>query len=152
MAELDKPESVGRTQGSDRADKDQTKSPAIEDACEIVCYDEQKIAALKGRIDDSEVQDMAKMFKALSDPTRMKMAAYLDQGEELCVCDVAILTGQSIATTSHHLRLMKSLGIAKSRKEGKNVFYSLTDHHIRILIRMTQEHLREEDCHDGDCS
>lgn len=135
----------------DKIDKDLTSPHTNEDVCEIVCYDEEKIAALKGQVDDSEVQDMAKMFKALSDATRMKMAAYLDQGEELCVCDVAILTGQSIATTSHHLRLMKSLGIAKSRKEGKNVFYSLTDHHIRTLIRMTQEHMREEDCHDGDC-
>ena len=135
----------------DKQAAEEKKISTNEDVCEIICYDAEKIDSLKGLVDDSEVHDMAKMFKALSDPTRMKMAAYLDKGEELCVCDVAILTGQSIATTSHHLRLMKSLGIAKSRKEGKNVFYSLTDHHIRTLIQMTQEHMREEDCHDGDC-
>lgn len=119
-----------------------------EDVCEIVCYDAVKINALKGRVEDNEVQGMAQMFKALSDPTRMKMACLLDEGEELCVCDMAILTGQSIATTSHHLRVMKNLGIAKSRKDGKNVFYTLSDHHIRLLVRMTLEHLREEHCHD----
>lgn len=119
-----------------------------DEVCEIVCYDLEKIQSLQGRVDEPEVQDMAKIFKALSDPTRMKMATYLDLGDELCVCDVAFLTGQSIATTSHHLRLMKTLGIAKSRKEGKNVFYSLMDHHIRTLIRMTQEHMREEHCDD----
>ncbi|UHA74956.1 ArsR/SmtB family transcription factor [Paenibacillus sp. 481] len=124
------------------------KTTAKDDVCEIVCYDAEKINALKGRVYDHEVQGMAQMFKALSDPTRMKMACLLDEGEELCVCDMAILTGQSIATTSHHLRLMRSLGIAKSRKEGKNVFYSLNDHHIRMLIQMTLEHLREEHCED----
>ena len=124
-------------------------SSAQDDMCEVICYDAEKIQSLQGTVDDNEVADMAKIFKALSDPTRVKMASYLDQGGELCVCDVAILTGQSTATTSHHLRLMRSLGIAKSRKEGKNVFYSLTDHHIRTLIRMTQEHMREEHCHDS---
>ncbi|WP_028544708.1 ArsR/SmtB family transcription factor [Paenibacillus taiwanensis] len=124
------------------------KEDTQQDVCELVCYDLAKINTLKGRVVEHEVSSMAQMFKALSDPTRMKMAVYLDEGEELCVCDMAVLTGHSIATTSHHLRLMKSLGIAKSRKEGKNVFYSLTDHHIRMLIRMTQEHMREEHCHD----
>lgn len=120
-----------------------------DDVCEIVYYDIVKINALKGRVGDEEVQGMAQIFKALSDPTRVKMACLLDEGEELCVCDMAILTDQSIATTSHHLRVMKNLGIAKSRKSGKNVFYTLCDHHIRTLVRMTLEHFREEHCHDN---
>ncbi|GAC42195.1 predicted transcriptional regulator [Paenibacillus popilliae ATCC 14706] len=119
-----------------------------DDVCDIVCYDSEKIRKLQGRVQEEEVQGMAQMFKALSDPTRMKMAWLLDEGGELCVCDMSILTKQSIATASHHLRLMKSLGIATSRKEGKNVFYSLADHHIRTLIRMTLEHMREEHCHE----
>lgn len=135
-------------------DKDKQLEQGVEvgkdDVCEIVCYDAEKVQSLKGLVQDDEVSRMAQMFKALSDPTRMKMAAYMDKGEELCVCDMALLTGQSIATTSHHLRLMKNLGIAKSRKEGKNVFYTLTDHHIRTLVRMTEEHMREEHCHDSE--
>ncbi|MBD8499857.1 ArsR/SmtB family transcription factor [Paenibacillus arenosi] len=124
----------------------QTDNQSNNEVCEIVCYDAEKISALKHTVDDKEAQGMAQLFKALSDPTRMKMAMYLDKGDELCVCDMAILTGHTIATTSHHLRLMRSLGIAKSRKEGKNVFYSLHDHHIRLLVRMTLEHMREEHC------
>jgi DNA-binding transcriptional ArsR family regulator len=57
----------------------------------------------------------------------MKIAYILCQEEEVCVCDVANVIGSTMATTSHHLRLLRNMGFAKSRKEGKLVFYSLQD-------------------------
>lgn len=80
---------------------------------------------------DDDMLGMAEIFKALADPTRVKVAYMLDRGGELCVCDVAEVLGSSTATASHHLRTLKNKNIAKSRKAGKNVYYSLKDDHIR---------------------
>ncbi len=78
--------------------------------------------------------DVAKVFKALSDDTRVKIAYVLSLEGELCVCDVANIIESSTATASHHLRLLKNLGIAKYRKEGKVVYYSLDDEHVKQLV------------------
>lgn len=83
------------------------------------------------------------MFKALADDTRMKIAFALSQEDELCVCDVANIIGASTATASHHLRLLRNMGLAKYRKEGKLVFYSLDDDHIKQLIEMAYQHQQE---------
>ncbi|WP_336867358.1 metalloregulator ArsR/SmtB family transcription factor, partial [Peribacillus frigoritolerans] len=74
---------------------------------------------------------VAKIFKALSDDTRIKIAYSLSLEDELCVCDVANIVGATTATTSHHLRLLKNLGLANYRKEGKLVYYSLDDEHVK---------------------
>jgi DNA-binding transcriptional ArsR family regulator len=116
----------------------------IEDVCEVTCVNIDKINQLQTVIQEDEIHGMVDIFKALSDPTRMKIAFMLDQAHELCVCDVAAVLGSSMASTSHHLRTLKNLDITTSRKEGKNVIYSLKDDHIRTLIQMTLEHQREK--------
>ncbi|MNW68600.1 Cadmium resistance transcriptional regulatory protein CadC [compost metagenome] len=83
------------------------------------------------------------MFKVLADETRMKIAYALCEEDELCVCDVANIIGSTMATASHHLRSLKQLGLAKYRKEGKLVFYSLEDDHVRELIRLASTHSKE---------
>ncbi|WP_234404802.1 ArsR/SmtB family transcription factor [Paenibacillus bouchesdurhonensis] len=105
-------------------------------------------AELRESLNEEDISGMAQMFKALSDPNRMKIAYLLQQKEELCVCDVASILNSSVATASHHLRLLRQMDITKSRKEGKNVFYSLKDHHIQTLITMTLEHQKEKNCHE----
>ncbi|AJS60786.1 ArsR/SmtB family transcription factor [Paenibacillus sp. IHBB 10380] len=115
-----------------------------EEVCEVTSVDTHKTVQLQKTINEEEILGMVDMFKALSDPTRMKIAYMLDQAQELCVCDVAAVLGSSMAATSHHLRTLKNLDITMSRKEGKNVYYSLKDDHIRILIQMTLEHQREK--------
>ncbi|MHA0858284.1 ArsR/SmtB family transcription factor [Paenibacillus sp. CMAA1364] len=115
-----------------------------EDVCEVVCVNQDRIHQLNNIIQEDEIAGMVDIFKALSDPTRMKIAFMLDLEGELCVCDVAAVLGTSMATTSHHLRVLKNMHITTSRKEGKNVIYSLKDDHIRTLIQMTLEHQREE--------
>lgn len=119
-----------------------------EDICEEYCTHEEKTQPLKGLVHEDEIAGMTVMFKALSDPTRVQIAFLLDQGQELCVCDIAELLDCSVATASHHLRQLKNAHIAKSRKEGKNVYYSLADNHIHTLMVMTLEHQKEKSDHE----
>ncbi len=93
-------------------------------------------------IDEGVVLDSATVFKALSDPTRIKILHALSI-TELCVCDLAKMMGMSVSAISHHLRLLRALRIVKFRKEGKVVFYSLDDVHISALIKSCVEHVQE---------
>lgn len=110
------------------------------DVCEVFCYDPDKVNRLKAEVE--RTKGLALLFKALADDTRVKIVYALSQ-EELCVCDVAHITGTSVATASHHLRLLRNLGLAKYRKEGKLVFYSLDDEHVIRIIQNAFEHFKE---------
>lgn len=114
-----------------------------DDCCEIFCYDEEKVNRLKGDLQQQDTLSVAKIFKALADDTRVKVAYALSQEDELCVCDVANIVGCTMATASHHLRLLRNLGLAKFRKEGKLVFYSLDDNHVKQLIQLAFLHNKE---------
>lgn len=111
--------------------------------CEIYCYDEIKVQRAKSSLEDTNFIDTSQMFKALADPTRLKIAYALLKESELCVCDVANIIDASVATASHHLRLLRNMGLAKYRKEGKMVFYSLDDDHVEELIRLAFDHSKE---------
>ncbi|WP_096153398.1 MULTISPECIES: ArsR/SmtB family transcription factor [Bacillus] len=111
--------------------------------CETTIINEQKVKRVKKVIDEKVTIDVAKFFRALSDPTRLKISYALYKGEELCVCDVAEIVGSTNATASHHLRLLRDLGLAKYRKEGKLVYYSLDDDHVKQLIEIAYEHQKE---------
>lgn len=113
-----------------------------DDVCEVFCYDPEKVKRIKGRLPETE--SLAPMFKALADPARLKIAYALMTEGELCVCDLAHVLDATVASASHHLRLMKSLGLAKSRKEGKLVFYSLKDEHVRQILDTAMEHHTED--------
>lgn len=113
------------------------------DVCEIFCYDEEKVKSIKNELKSQETSPAAQIFKALADETRVKITYSLCHEDELCVCDVANIVGCSTATASHHLRLLRNLGLAKFRKEGKLVFYSLDDHHVRQLVLIAFEHSKE---------
>lgn len=114
-----------------------------DDVCDLFCYDEDKVSRVKKKISSHPFQDMAHMFKMLSDQTRLKVACALCEEDELCVCDVAHVIGSTLATASHHLRLLRSMGIAKYRKEGKLVFYSLKDERLKQMIRLAAGHRGE---------
>ena len=83
-----------------------------EDVCEVTCINQDKITHLQTVIHEDEILGMVDIFKALADPSRMKIAFMLDRAYELCVCDVAAVLGSSMATTSHHLRTLKTMNIA----------------------------------------
>ncbi|TDL73802.1 ArsR family transcriptional regulator [Rhodococcus qingshengii] len=113
------------------------------DVCEVTCVDSDKTTKLQSLVENRNIFEVTKLFKALSDDTRMKIAYALTLEEELCVCDVANIVGATTATASHHLRHLKSLGLAKYRKEGKLVYYSLDDDHVKQLIHIAFEHQQE---------
>lgn len=115
-----------------------------QDVCEITCVDTEKTSRVQLELKkDRNLPDVTKIFKALSDETRLKIAYALTLEEELCVCDVANIVGATTATASHHLRHLKGLGLAKYRKEGKLVYYSLDDEHVNQLIHIAVKHQEE---------
>ncbi|MFT8928396.1 MAG: metalloregulator ArsR/SmtB family transcription factor [Sporolactobacillus sp.] len=119
------------------------------DTCDIYCYDEAKVNRIQGIL-KNEADDLSRvvqLFKALADENRLKVIYALCQDKELCVCDVANIIGSSVATASHHLRLLRKQGLVKYRKDGKMAFYSLDDEHIKQLISIVTTHRKEEKVH-----
>jgi len=108
-------------------------------------FDKEKVEQIKPLMND--VNDVELIFKALSDPTRLKIAYALTLTEELCVNDVAHIIESTTATASHHLRLLRNMKLAKYRKEGKVVFYSLDDDHVRQLVYIAMVHAKEGENH-----
>jgi DNA-binding transcriptional ArsR family regulator len=99
-----------------------------EDRCDLICIDAPRAEAIRERLLGEEATlGAAERAKALSDPTRLTLAAALREGEELCVCDLSWIAGRSQNLVSHHLRSLRSHGLVRSRRDGKLVMYSLTD-------------------------
>ncbi len=111
------------------------------DTCQALHYNENEITQMKQKIE--KVAGVESIFKALSDATRLKVAYALTLAQELCVHDVANLIGATTATASHHLRLLRDMKLASSRKEGKLVFYALDDDHVRQLVYIAMIHAKE---------
>src|SRR5215208_2307219 len=116
-----------------------------DDRCDLICIDAPRAEAIRGRLlDDGHAQDAADRARALSDPTRLTLAAALREGEELCVCDLSWIAGRSQNLVSHHLRTLRSLGMVRSRRDGKMVMYSLTDEGRSLLSAVLGEASRVE--------
>ncbi|ASK61229.1 transcriptional regulator [Virgibacillus phasianinus] len=113
------------------------------DTCDIFCFDEEIVNRIQPQME--QVSGVESIFKALSDATRLKVAYALTLEKELCVCDVANIIGSTTATSSHHLRLLRKSGLANYRKEGKLVFYSLSDDHVRQLVYIAMIHAKKGD-------
>ena len=86
--------------------------------------------------------DLAELFKVFGDSSRIKLLQLLMEGE-LCVCDMAQLLGMSQSAVSHQLRVLKAADLVTFRREGKAVFYSLADDHVRTIISNGMEHVLE---------
>lgn len=112
------------------------------DTCDTVCSNEEVVKRTQPQV--NTVSGVEQIFKALSDATRLKIIYALMLEKELCVCDVAEIIGSTTATASHHLRLLQKMGLAKYRKEGKLVFYSVADHHVHQLVTIALEHFKED--------
>ncbi len=91
---------------------------------------------------DEELYDLAELFKVFGDSTRIKILYALFESE-LCVCDIAQLLNLTQTAVSHQLRVLKGSKLVKFRREGKTVFYSLDDDHVRSIIGQGMEHLNE---------
>ncbi|WP_003543032.1 ArsR/SmtB family transcription factor [Desulfotomaculum nigrificans] len=115
------------------------------ETCQEYCFHEDIVNRLRPVAE--EAAKLAPIFKALSDETRVKIIYALAQAE-LCVCDIAELTGCTLPAVSHHLRILRNIGLAKSRKEGKFIYYNIDDHHVSQIINAAFAHLREGRHHE----
>lgn len=92
--------------------------------------------------EETELYDLAELFKIFGDSTRIRILFVLFEAE-VCVCDLAQALGMTQSAISHQLRILKQNKLVKSRREGKSVFYSLADEHVRTIIAQGCEHIKE---------
>jgi DNA-binding transcriptional ArsR family regulator len=117
-----------------------TMSRLPDDRCDLLCLDLERAEALRrGRLTVERAERLADAARALSDPTRLTLAAALGGGGELCVCDLSWVAERSENLVSHHLRVLRSAGLAQSRRDGKMVMYSLTERGRALLEATTSE-------------
>lgn len=113
------------------------------DRCDINCIHEEAVNEVrKTMLDETTTVSLAELFKALGDPTRVKILFAL-MHRELCVCDLAAVIGASDSAVSHQLRILRTLKLITFRRDGKILYYSLADAHIEKLFTQGLEHVTE---------
>lgn len=103
--------------------------------------------AKKGILDEDKLLLIADFYKALSDSTRIKIVDLLSVNE-LCVCDIAVILNMTKSAVSHQLKNLREMNLIKSRKQGKEVWYSLADDHVQEVFNVSLEHVLEEQNND----
>ena len=91
-------------------------------------------------LDEDELIEMAELFKMFGDSTRIKILCLLIEGEK-CVQEITDAAGSSQSAVSHQLRLLKQARLVRSRRNGKQIFYSLADDHVKTILQMGLEHV-----------
>lgn len=115
------------------------------DVCSAKLIDPERVAAVRERLVGlEEAGRLAEQFKLLADPTRTRLLYALLEAGELCVCDLAETIGVPESSVSHALRLLRTAGIVRNRRDGRMIYYSLDDAHVRLLLDLSLEHLRHE--------
>ena len=111
--------------------------------CETVQVHRDIVEKVDAEMPDEEIlYDLAELFKLFGDSTRIKIL-YVLFASEMCVCDIAQLLGMSQSAISHQLRALKQAKLVRYRREGKQVFYSLADGHVRTILGQGMEHVAE---------
>ena len=111
--------------------------------CEFILAHEDIVEKVTRDMPDDEIlYDLAELFKIFGDSTRIKILYVLFESE-MCVCDIAQLLNMTQSAISHQLRALKQSKLVKYRREGKTVFYSLADGHVRTIIDQGMEHVAE---------
>lgn len=112
--------------------------------CDVVEIHEDLLKTVNEKMpDEEELYDLAELFKVFGDSTRIRILFVLFEAE-LCVCDLAEALHMTQSAVSHQLRILKQNKLVKSRREGKSVFYSLADGHVRTIIDQGREHIEED--------
>lgn len=118
------------------------------DDCVVRSVDAAKVAAAKARaLPHSDVDRITELFRLIGEPTRVRLLYALVEAGEMCVCDLAAVVDTPETSVSHALRLMRMAGIVRTRRDGRMIFYSLTDAHVRLLLDVTAEHLHHTPTH-----
>lgn len=117
--------------------------PTNLDVCEKQCLHLDRVERVRGAMLGADAAEgLAEIFGLLGDLTRVRILHALSLGE-LCVCDISAVLGTTSSAVSHQLRLLRTAKLVKARKEGKNVFYTLDDEHVRQLFAQGLEHVLE---------
>jgi DNA-binding transcriptional ArsR family regulator len=104
-----------------------------DERCDLLCLNLPRAKEIRQHLDEAQIAEAAARSKALGDPTRLTIAVALREGGELCVCDLAWITGRPENLVGHHLRALRAAHLASSRREHKVVFYALTELGARLL-------------------
>jgi DNA-binding transcriptional ArsR family regulator len=111
--------------------------------CDCNVIHEEVVNMVKGKMPDEEnLYDLAELFKVFGDSTRIKILWALAEAE-MCVCDIAALLNMTQSAISHQLRILKQARLVKNRKDGKVVYYSLDDAHVKQIFEQGLVHINE---------
>ena len=119
--------------------KDIDKEVEICDCCEV----HENLVKIVNETMPDELYDLAELFKVFGDSTRIRILFVLFEAE-VCVCDLAKALNMTQSAISHQLRILKQNKLVKSRRDGKSIFYSLADEHVRTIIDQGREHIEED--------
>lgn len=113
------------------------------DKCDCSVIHEEAVAEVRRHMPDEEnLLDLADLFKVFGDSTRVKILCALFHSE-MCVCDIAALLGMTKSAISHQLRVLKQSKLIKNRRDGKVVYYSLDDEHVKTIFDQGLAHVTE---------
>ena len=111
--------------------------------CQFMHVHEEIVVKVNSAMPQEEALfELAELFKIFGDSTRIRILYVLFESE-MCVCDIAQLLGMTQSAISHQLQVLKKSKLVKYRRQGKTVFYSLADAHVRIIIGQGMEHIAE---------
>jgi len=114
------------------------------ETCDIYEVHEDLLRIVRETIpEETELYDLAELFKVFGDSTRIRILFVLFEAE-VCVCDLAKALNMTQSAISHQLRILKQNKLVKNRREGKSIFYSLADDHVRTIIAQGREHIEED--------
>jgi DNA-binding transcriptional ArsR family regulator len=110
------------------------------DTCDLLCLDLPRAERVRAELPESaELEGWAAAAKALGDPTRLAVALALAAAETACVCDLAWIVGRDERLVSHHVRLLKGAGLARSQRDGKMVMYELTARGRALVVAVSAQ-------------
>ena len=121
------------------------RSPAAmaADNCDVRMVDPARVAEVRSSlIGLPEAERLAALFRLLGDRTRTRILFALAEAGELCVCDVAAAVGVPETSVSQAMRLLRTAGVVRARRDGRMVWYRLDDDHVRLLLDLSREHVR----------
>lgn len=98
---------------------------------------------IKGMPEETQLYDLAELFKVFGDSTRIRILYVLSE-VEICVGDIAQILNMTQSAISHQLRILKQNKLVKVRRDGKQIYYSLADDHVRVILSMGKEHIEED--------
>ena len=119
------------------------EQPCFIECCDFVHTHEEVVESVRREMPDEDtLYDLAELFRLFGDSTRIRILYVLFEAE-MCVCDIAALLGMTQSAISHQLRALKTAKLVKGRREGKTVFYSLADDHVKTIIHQGLDHVAE---------